>query len=215
MKVQNNNIINSLITTNNVKNDNLVSNNENGNNKVYISEVNNFEDNAIIDNSNKSKEIDLALINNLKDHKTNVLETKELELKDKELETKGEGDNYLHKFLKKFSKKVFVKTLTKVPYAIGGYLGADKVLMKTLKWGAPILELPFAYKDYKAKLQEGKSKKEALLETGVSFIAGNLVAFGIGSVVGGPIGLALSVVGGALAGTLTDKLIHKALSHNK
>ena len=215
MKVQNNNIVNSLITTNNVKNDNLVSNNENGNNKVYISEVNNFEDNAIIDNSNKSKEIDLALINNLKDHKTNVLETKELELKDKELETKGEGDNYLHKFLKKFSKKVFVKTLTKVPYALGGYLGADKVLMKTLKWGAPILELPFAYKDYKAKLQEGKSKKEALLETGVSFIAGNLVAFGIGSVVGGPIGLALSVVGGALAGTLTDKLIHKALSHNK
>jgi len=215
MKVQNNNIINSLITTNNVKNDNLVSNNENGNNKVYISEVNNFEDNAIIDNSNKSKEIDLALINNLKDHKTNVLETKELELKDKELETKGEGDNYLHKFLKKFSKKVFVKTLTKVPYALGGYLGADKVLMKTLKWGAPILELPFAYKDYKAKLQEGKSKKEALLETGVSFIAGNLVAFGIGSVAGGPIGLALSVVGGALAGTLTDKLIHKALSHNK
>jgi hypothetical protein len=215
MKVQNNNIINSLITTNNVKNDNLVSNNENGNNKVYISDVNNFEDNTIIDNANTSKEIDLALINNLKDQKTNVLDTKELELKDKELETKGEGDNYLHKFLKKFSKKVFVKTLTKVPYAIGGYLGADKVLMKTLKWGAPILELPFAYKDYKAKLQEGKSKKEALLQTGGSFVAGNLVAFGIGSVVGGPIGLALSVVGGALAGTLTDKLIHKALSHNK
>jgi hypothetical protein len=213
MKVQNNNIINGLITTNNVKNDNLVSNNENGNNKVYISEVNNFEDNAIIDNSNKSKEIDLALINNLKDHKTNVLQTKEV--KYKELETKGEGDNYLHKFLKKFSKKTFVKTLTKVPYAIGGYLGADKVLTKTLKWGAPILELPFAYKDYKAKLQEGKSKKEALLETGGSFVAGNLVAFGISSVVGGPIGLALSVVGGALAGTLTDKLIHKALSHNK
>jgi hypothetical protein len=213
MKVQNNNIINSLITTNNVKNDNLVSNNENGNNKVYISEVNNFEDNAIIDNSNKSKEIDLALINNLKDQKTNVLETKEV--KYKELENKGKGDNYLHKFLKKFSKKVFVKTLTKVPYAVGGYLGADKVLMKTLKWGAPILELPFAYKDYKAKLQEGKSKKEALLETGISFVAGNLVAFGISSVVGGPIGLALSVVGGALAGTLTDKLIHKALSHNK
>jgi len=213
MKVQNNNIINSLITTNNVKNDNLVSNNENGNNKVYISEVNTFEDNTIIDNSNKSKEIDLALINNLKDQKTNVLETKEV--KYKELETKVGGDNYLHKFLKKFSKKTFVKTLTKIPYAIGGYLGADKVLMKTLKWGAPILELPFAYKDYKSKLQEGKSKKEALLETGGSFVAGNLVAFGIGSVVGGPIGLALSVVGGALAGTLTDKLIHKALSHNK
>jgi len=197
MKVQNNNIISSLITTNNVKNDNLVSGNANN----------------IIDNSDTSKEIDLALINNLKDQKTNVLETKEV--KDKELETKGEGNNYLHKFLKKFSKKVFVKTLNKVPYALGGYLGADKVLMKTLKWGAPILELPFAYKDYKAKLQEGKSKKEALLETGASFVAGNLVAFGIGSVVGGPIGLALSVVGGALAGTLTDKLIHKALSHNK
>jgi hypothetical protein len=197
MKVQGNSIISSLITTNNVKNDNLVSGNANN----------------IIDNSDTSKEIDLALINNLKDQKTNVLETKEV--KDKELETKGEGNNYLHKFLKKFSKKVFVKTLTKVPYALGGYLGADKVLMKTLKWGAPILELPFAYKDYKAKLQEGKSKKEALLETGGSFVAGNLVAFGIGSVVGGPIGLALSVVGGALAGTLTDKLIHKALSHNK
>jgi hypothetical protein len=213
MKVQNNNIINSLITTNNVKNDNLISNNDNGNNKVYISEVNTFQDNAIIDNSNKSKEIDLVLINNLKNQKTNVLETKEV--KYKELGTKGEEDNYLHKFLKKFSKKVFVKTLTKVPYATGGYLGADKVLIKTLKWGAPILELPFAYKDYKAKLQEGKSKKEALLETVGSFVAGNLVAFGIGSVVGGPIGLALSVVGGALAGTLTDKLIHKALSHNK
>jgi hypothetical protein len=197
MKVQGNSIISSLITINNVKNDNLVSGNANN----------------IIDNSDTSKEIDLALINNLKDQKTNILETKEV--KDKELETKGEGNNYLHKFLKKFSKKVFVKTLTKVPYALGGYLGADKVLMKTLKWGAPILELPFAYKDYKAKLQEGKSKKEALLETGGSFVAGNLVAFGIGSVVGGPIGLALSVVGGALAGTLTDKLIHKALSHNK
>ncbi len=137
MKVQDNNIINSLITTNNVKNDNLVSNNENSNNKVYISELNDFEDNAIIDNSNTSKEIDLALINNLKDQKTNVLENKEME--DKESESKGEGDNYLHKFLKKFSKKVFVNALTSVPYAIGGYLGADKVLMKTLKWGAPIL----------------------------------------------------------------------------
>jgi hypothetical protein len=133
MKVQNNNIINSLITANNVKNDNLVSNNENGNNKVYISEVNNFEDNTIIDNSHKSKKIDLTLINNLKDQKTNVLETKEV--KYKELETRGEGNNYLHRFLKKFSKKVFVKTLTKIPYAVAGYLGADKVLMKTLKWG--------------------------------------------------------------------------------
>jgi len=205
MKVQNNNIINNLITLNNVKNDNLIYSKEIGNKEVGSNEVNSCQDKIIMDNNDESKESNLALINNLNEQATKGLKKLELE----------RGDSYLHKFLKKFSKKVFVKTLTKVPYAIGGYLGASKVLMKILKWGGPVLELPFAYKDYKAKIEEGKSKKEALLETGSSFLVGNLVAFGVGSVVGGPIGVALSVVSGALAGTLVDKLIHKALSHNK
>ncbi|MGC8734841.1 MAG: hypothetical protein ACP5RD_07395 [bacterium] len=73
--------------------------------------------------------------------------------------------------MKKFNKKLIIKTASKLPYSVAGYLTSNKLLLKSLKYGAPIIEAVFAYKDYQHKLHVGKSKFSAALETVSSFVS--------------------------------------------
>ncbi len=163
----------------------------------------NISDNLVSDYNNLSQAI--------KENQS-VFDIKEAKIR----EFKGSKDelkNELKKYLKKFNKKLIIKTFSKVPYGVAGYFTADKVILKSLKYGAPVIEAVFAYKDYHHKIQEGKSKFSAALETISSFVSGVGVSYLVGSAISGPLGFALSVSLGALAGVLADKLASKVSSY--
>ncbi len=172
--------------------------------------INNFKDNSNIDNVNIVS-INDGIVSNYNKIDKNIITLKENKI-EKSGNSKDELKDELKKYLKKFNKKLIIKTFSKVPYGVAGYFTADKFVLKSLKYMAPVIEAVFAYKDYHHKIQEGKSKFSAAFETISSFVSGVGVSYLVGSSISGPLGFALSVSLGALAGVLADKLASKISS---